>query len=123
MDERIGGGVDTTNNEQNNKAGTLRLDYARYEHLLDDPDLNETQKRAFLEALWSLIVGFVDLGFDIQPANPSTETQTVSGKILAAQTCNVISSPYIFTDNHFAGAAVCDGFQFHHAAAASELRI
>lgn len=47
---------------------TLTLDVALYEGYLADRDLDEGQKRALLEALWSIIVGFVDLGFAVEPA-------------------------------------------------------
>ncbi|MCW2308829.1 hypothetical protein [Rhodobium gokarnense] len=56
----------------------LTLDVALYEHMLADSDLTEDQKREFLETLWSIIVGFVDLGFGIDPVglacgqNPET---------------------------------------------------
>jgi hypothetical protein len=47
---------------------TLTFDYQKYQPMLDDPSLSEEQKRQMLEALWSLITGFVDLGFAIDPA-------------------------------------------------------
>lgn len=46
---------------------SLRIDVEKYEHLLDDSDLSETQKREVLEALWAIIVAFVDLGFGVHP--------------------------------------------------------
>jgi len=45
----------------------LTLDVARYEAMLADPALSEAERTAFLEVLWEIIVGFVDLGFDIHP--------------------------------------------------------
>jgi hypothetical protein len=45
----------------------LTLDVARYEAMLADPALSEAERKAFLEALWEIIVGFVDLGFQIHP--------------------------------------------------------
>jgi hypothetical protein len=45
----------------------LTLDVARYEAMLADPALSEAERTAFLEALWEIIVVFVDLGFDIHP--------------------------------------------------------
>lgn len=49
----------------------LTLDVALYQGLLDDPDIEEADKMAFLEALWSIMVAFVDLGFDVGPAAKS----------------------------------------------------
>lgn len=43
----------------------LTLDVALYEQYLAEGGLTDEQKREFLEALWTIIVGFVDLGFGI----------------------------------------------------------
>lgn len=51
--------------------GALRLDVGLYQGLFDDPDIEEADKIAFLEALWSIMVAFVDLGFDVGPAAKS----------------------------------------------------
>ena len=45
----------------------LRVDWAEYESYLEGSGLTEQEKRAFLEALWAIIVSFVDLGFGIHP--------------------------------------------------------
>jgi hypothetical protein len=45
----------------------LTLDLARYEGMLADPALSEAERRAILEALWEIVVAFVDLGFGIHP--------------------------------------------------------
>ena len=70
----------------------LTLDVALYEHMLADSDLTEDQKREFLETLWSIIVGFVDLGFGIDPVglacgqNPETSCgQTSESVTLTAE--------------------------------------
>ena len=52
----------------------VTVDYERYEHFLKDTDLSETQKREFLQALWQIIVGFVDLGFGVHPAQQAKKT-------------------------------------------------
>ena len=46
---------------------TLSVDYESYEHLLDNSDMSEEQKREFIQALWSIIFGFASLGFGINP--------------------------------------------------------
>mgnify|MGYP000577862330 CR=1 FL=1 len=35
--------------------------------MLESEDISDEEAQAFLEALWSIIVGFVDLGFGIHP--------------------------------------------------------
>jgi hypothetical protein len=46
---------------------SIEVDYERYAKMLDASDLNEDQKREFLETLWQVIVQFVDLGFGVHP--------------------------------------------------------
>ena len=50
-----------------NGRPVVTFDVSRYEHFLEDQGLSAEQKRAMLEALWSIIVSFVDLGFGVHP--------------------------------------------------------
>jgi hypothetical protein len=43
--------------------GSPAFDAARYREHVDDLDLTEEQKAAFLKTLWEIMVAFVDLGF------------------------------------------------------------
>ena len=54
---------------RSNAAETPRveIDVQKYQHYLDDCDLSEVQKAQFLEALWSIIATFIDLGYGIHP--------------------------------------------------------
>lgn len=45
----------------------ITLDIEKYQHFLDNSGMNPEERRAFLEALWSIIVAFVDLGFGVHP--------------------------------------------------------
>lgn len=45
----------------------VTVDVERYQAYLDSSDMTPDQKRAFLEALWSIITAFVDLGFGVHP--------------------------------------------------------
>jgi hypothetical protein len=54
----------TRNADQSN---ALSIDYALYERYLADSGLSEAEKREFLDALWTIIVSFVDLGFGVHP--------------------------------------------------------
>jgi hypothetical protein len=53
---------------------TLEVDVARYDHMLENSGLTPEQRRQTLEALWSIIVTFVELGYGVHP------TQQVCGK-------------------------------------------
>ncbi|MET3662873.1 hypothetical protein [Aquamicrobium ahrensii] len=50
-----------------NSRPIVSIDVERYKHLIDDPAIGEDEKEAFLHALWSIIVAFVDLGFGVHP--------------------------------------------------------
>ena len=47
---------------------SLTIDYDLYQKYFDDSNLTEVQKREFLDALKSIILSFVDLGFGVHPA-------------------------------------------------------
>ena len=46
---------------------SLGIDTAKYQAYLDDPILSDAQKEEIVQALWSIIVAFVDLGFVVHP--------------------------------------------------------
>ena len=52
---------------------SLTIDYALYWHYLDNSDLTDAQKRDWLDAFWSIIVSFVEMGFDIHPLGQTTD--------------------------------------------------
>jgi hypothetical protein len=45
----------------------LAVDVAKYQAYLDDSGLTDQQKQEFLQALWSVVVTFVELGFEVHP--------------------------------------------------------
>ena len=45
----------------------IGVDYEKYQRLLDESGLPEDAKREIIDALWSIIVSFVDLGFGVHP--------------------------------------------------------
>ena len=63
---------------------TLTVDVARYEAFLADTDMTDAQKEEFLQALWSIIVSFVELGFGVHPlqevCGQNAETPAQSAK-------------------------------------------
>ena len=67
-DERLDGSGQTYSEEANHIRPVITVDYEKYEHFLETTDLSEDQKREFIEALWSIIISFVDLGFGVHPA-------------------------------------------------------
>lgn len=45
----------------------LQFDAREYLHFVEDSDLTEGQALELLEAIWSVMVAFVDLGFGVHP--------------------------------------------------------
>lgn len=84
----------------------LTIDYALYEKHLDESDLTDEQKQEFLDTLWSVIVGFVDLGFGVHPLQqgaPSVCGQEIDLSGLMAS--DVVSSVKSIPKNEFETAA------------------
>lgn len=73
--------------ESIHRAPALTFNPKEYAHYVRDYDLSEEQQRELLEAIWSIMVGFVDLGFGIHPiqqARDSTKMlETDSPSVLA----------------------------------------
>jgi len=44
----------------------LRVDWMDWLPYLDDEDISQEQKREWIETVWSIVLAFVDLGFDIK---------------------------------------------------------
>ncbi|MBB4123958.1 hypothetical protein [Martelella radicis] len=44
----------------------LQLDVALYQQFLDEVDISEAEKQAFIETLWNIVLIFVDIGFGIE---------------------------------------------------------
>lgn len=47
---------------------SLEIDLEYYQACLDDPDLSLDQRREITAALWTIISAFIQLGFDVHPA-------------------------------------------------------
>ena len=45
----------------------LSIDWGLYRRTLEDTELSDEDKEAFIEALWTIMVAFVDLGFRLNP--------------------------------------------------------
>lgn len=46
---------------------TLTIDWDAYRPFFEDEDISEDEKHQLIEALWSIAVSFVDLGFGVHP--------------------------------------------------------
>lgn len=58
----------TETQDQNDPPPSLTIDWAKYGAMLDEWDGSDEQKQELISTLWSIVVSFVDLGFDVQAA-------------------------------------------------------
>lgn len=93
----------------NHRYPTLTLDTERYQAMLDAPDLSENQKRELIETLWQVVVGFIDLNFDICTTDESAgESCGKPANLMQSATCNappVVKSSIPLMKSGFAEAS------------------
>lgn len=58
-----------TDTDPHHPAPALRFDWTDWLPYLEDQDVPDEQKRELIETLWSIVVSFVDLGWQIKPAS------------------------------------------------------
>ncbi len=73
-------------------AKKLEIDHAMYDEYLADADLSEEERRAVLEALWSIIVSFVDLGWEVHPVSETCGKSAESEDHRPQQEADVVRS-------------------------------
>lgn len=69
---------------------TLEVDYKLFDEELKNSNLTETQKREYLQIIWSFVVSCVDMGFDIHPVQQACESKLISDKFLTSNFENVV---------------------------------
>ena len=52
----------------------ITVDYEKYAHLLDDPDMSEEDKQKLLQIIWNIVMDFVALSFGQHPVQQVFET-------------------------------------------------
>lgn len=77
------------------RAPALTFDPDAYREFLADCGLSEIQQQEFLSALWTIIVGFVDLGFGIHPINHVSQ----NAKTLEPDSSEALSSQDTSSNN------------------------
>lgn len=70
----------------------LTIDYDLYATYLEDSDLTDEQKREFINTLWNIMVGFVDLGFGIHPLQQACEQNLDIPALPSFSPDNVVNS-------------------------------
>ena len=77
----------------------IKLDVAKYQHYLDDADLTPDEKRQFIEALWAVIVAFVDLGFGVDAVQQVCTDDEKSAAEIGAKGDDLLKYDYNQSDN------------------------
>ncbi|MCF6317596.1 MAG: hypothetical protein L3J30_15275 [Marinosulfonomonas sp.] len=76
---------------------TLTIDWELYGKYLDESDLTDAEKRAFLETIWAMVVSAIDLGFGVHPVQQAAgnicEQQVEIAKFITEQSASVLPSP------------------------------
>jgi len=95
----------------------LTMDWEEFAHHLEDSDLSDDQKREFIETLWSIVIAFVDLGFDVRSIDddPAACGQVIENRIFLP--ADLIDSCADSPDNQ---RSQTDDDAHHHAAAQEE---
>ena len=71
------------------QRAVLTFDPQEYCHFLADCGWTEEQKLEFIQTLWQIIIGFVDLGFDLHPVQQVIDSATM----LDADSVSVLDYP------------------------------
>lgn len=45
---------------------TLTVDWMAYAHHLEDSTMSDDEKRQVIETIWSIVVSFIDMGFNVR---------------------------------------------------------
>jgi len=59
--------IEKCDGHRSNQDLCVGVDYERYQHYLEDSDLSDGDKQKVVQALWDIIVNFVDLGIGVHP--------------------------------------------------------
>lgn len=81
----------------------LHLDVKHYQNLLDAPDLSPSEQRQLIEALWTLIVSFIDIGYDVVP-RPDCGKPSNKRDDCACETKDMLNSASSIKSKEFAMA-------------------
>ncbi|WP_306120922.1 MULTISPECIES: hypothetical protein [unclassified Roseitalea] len=98
-DERAEFGKSISCTFEASARNVVHVDFKKYQHWLDKSDLNEDQKQEFLEAIWSVVVSFVDLGFEVHPLQEACGQKSQSGNETPSDSFNHVVSDQLTDGN------------------------
>lgn len=89
MDDSLNIPVDRRDLKVNFEASAKRMikvDLERYQAYLDETNMTDAQKEEFLQAMWLVMISFVELGFEMHPV------QEVCGKDAGSATQSAVGA-------------------------------
>ncbi|MEM6974058.1 MAG: hypothetical protein AAF577_14755 [Pseudomonadota bacterium] len=86
------------------RGRTIEVDVQKYQAYLDDPALSPAQKEQIIEALWSIMVHFVELGFGVHPVQQACGQLGKTCDAADAASPDMLRSEDIETTHHFEDA-------------------
>ena len=82
-----------TDNDLNPKVSpALRFDWRDWLPYFEDEDIPIEQKRELIETLWSIVITFVDLGFELNPPQNASKSCGKEIDLTAALQAAVLQS-------------------------------
>ena len=87
----------------------LRVDVEEFQHHLDGANLTDEEKRQYLEAVWSIIVSFVDLGFGVHPVQQACGQLASAASSAAAPEPDAVDSKDQHLNEQFEAAVQAAG--------------
>ena len=64
--------------ESEKEHSHLSFDFHEFGHFVEDSELTEEEQKELLEALWTILIQFIDMGFGSQSLQSKTDDEKVS---------------------------------------------
>ena len=74
----------------------LTIDWDAYLPFFEDEDISDEHKRELIEALWSIMVSFVDLGFGVHPVQQACGKDVSLAEMPAVDVLNLPNTKTTF---------------------------
>ncbi|QEW21466.1 hypothetical protein LA6_003677 [Marinibacterium anthonyi] len=71
---------------------SLGIDVEKYQAYLDDPSLSDAQRAEIMNALWSIMMAFVELGFGVHPVQQACGQVEKNLDLASSHDSNVLPS-------------------------------
>lgn len=77
-DQIIGAEGAMSGSDEARPRPSIAIDWKTYGRFLEESDWDDARKQEFIELLWSLVVSFIDLGFELNPLQHTRSDVDVS---------------------------------------------